>query len=62
MEGRNPVEVPIGVERYWIVVQNTTHVLYLQSFGFNDKLVPLATGLTVVRTNTAVASFTQLRL
>lgn len=63
IQGKNSLEVPINGEKYWIVIQNGTHVLY-SSYGisFSQSLVPMSAGLTLVRMNTTAGVITQLKL
>lgn len=63
ISGKNSLEVPNGNERYWMVIQNSTHLLYSNyNVAFATKLEPLGQGLTLVRANTTVGVTTQLRL
>lgn len=63
ISGKNTIEVPIATEKYWIVVQNTTHILFTSmQAAFGTALTPLATGLALVRSSSTVASTTDLKL
>lgn len=63
ISGKNTIEVPIGVEKYSIYVQNSTHVLYVSYMAsFAVKLVPLAIGLSLVRSDSTVATTTDINL
>lgn len=61
--GRNVLEVPVGVERYWVTAENATHVLYANyGLGFQSKLVPLGAGLVLTRANSTVGAVSQLSI
>lgn len=53
--GKNTLEVPIDIERYSIVIQNASHILYANyNVIFPNKLVPISQGLTLTRLSTRV--------
>jgi hypothetical protein len=46
-----------------MTIQNGTHILYISyGIGFTNSMIPLSTGLNLVRSNTTAVAISQLRL
>ena len=60
---QNTLIVPIGPEKYWFEISNSTHLLYqVKDFQFETKMQPLSVGVALERTNPQVTKATQLYL